>query len=50
MPQPDIQQSLSLSQPGFAITPPVLTPDECAALSALYPDDQLFRSHILTRT
>ncbi|MBI2680952.1 MAG: 2OG-Fe(II) oxygenase [Candidatus Solibacter usitatus] len=37
----------SLSQQGFAITPPVLTPDQCAALSALYPEDHLFRSHIV---
>jgi len=37
----------SLSQQGFAITPPVLSPDECAALASLYPDDHLFRSHIV---
>ena len=41
---PALQESLS--QQGFAITPPVLRPDECASLSALYPDDHRFRSHI----
>src|ERR1700690_4503524 len=37
----------TLSQQGFAITPPVFTPQECTALSAMYPDDPLFRSHIV---
>ncbi len=37
----------SLSQQGFAITPPVLTQQECATLAAMYTDDALFRSHIV---
>lgn len=36
----------SLWEHGYAKTPPVLTPDECAALIALYPDDTRFRSRI----
>jgi hypothetical protein len=36
----------SLWELGYARTPPVLTPDECAALIALYPDDTRFRSRI----
>jgi hypothetical protein len=50
----DVLQSLnwpalrdSLSQQGFAITPPVLTQQECTTLAAMYPDDPLFRSHIV---
>jgi hypothetical protein len=31
---------------GAAILPGLLTPDECAALAALYPDEAHFRSHI----
>ena len=31
---------------GHAGTPPVLTPDECAAIAAIYPDDSRFRSRI----
>ncbi len=37
----------AVTQQGFAVTPTVLTPDQCAALSAMYPDDSLFRSHIV---
>jgi uncharacterized protein len=36
----------SLSARGYAVTPPVLTPDECASIVALYSDDSRFRSHI----
>ena len=36
----------SLWEHGYAKTPPVLTPDECAQLVALYPDDTRFRSRI----
>ena len=36
----------SLSDLGYAKTPPVLTPDECAALIALYRDDTRFRSRV----
>jgi len=31
---------------GYAKTPPLLTPEECAELVALYPDDSRFRSRI----
>jgi hypothetical protein len=36
----------ALWRQGFARTPPVLTPEECAALVALYPDDARFRSRV----
>ena len=36
----------SLWDLGYAKTEPVLTPDECAALIALYPDDSRFRSRV----
>lgn len=37
----------SLSARGYAVTPPILTPDECASIVALYNDDSRFRSHII---
>lgn len=37
----------SLSQRGYAVTAPVLSPDECASLSALDGDESHFRSHIV---
>jgi len=37
----------SLWQQGFALTPPLLTVEECAGIAATYSDDQLFRSHIV---
>ena len=37
----------SLSHRGYAVTAPVLSPDECASLSALYGDESRFRSHIV---
>lgn len=37
----------SLSERGHAVTEPLLSPDDCAALAALYSDDQRFRSHII---
>ena len=36
----------SLWDQGYAKTPPLLTPDECEALVALYADDRLFRSRV----
>jgi hypothetical protein len=36
----------SLWEYGYAKTPPVLTPDECAELAALYPDETRFRSSV----
>jgi len=37
----------SLSESGCALTGPLLSPDECAALTALYPDTGSFRSHVV---
>lgn len=37
----------SLWKHGYAKTPPVLTPKECAALIALYPDKTKFRSRVV---
>ena len=36
----------SLWEWGYAKTPPVLTPDECAGLIAIYDDDARFRSRV----
>jgi len=36
----------SLWEHGYAKTPPVLTPEECGELIALYPDDARFRSRV----
>jgi hypothetical protein len=36
----------SLLERGFARTPPLLAPAECAALVALYPDDRRFRKTV----
>src|SRR2546430_2658757 len=41
---PAIEQSLW--ERGYAKTPPVLTPDECAGLTRLYADGTRFRSRI----
>lgn len=38
--------AVSLSELGYAQTPPVLTPAECAQLRATYPEDGRFRSTI----
>ncbi len=32
---------------GYALTPPLLSAEECDHLISLYPDDKLFRSHII---
>ena len=37
----------SLSQRGYAVTAPILSPDECNSLVALYNDASRFRSHII---
>ena len=37
----------SLTARGYAVTPQLLTRDECAAIIALYDDDSRFRSHII---
>ena len=37
----------SLSERGYAVTAPVLSPAECAELTALYSDASRFRSHII---
>src|SRR5262245_58691943 len=36
----------SLCEHGFAKTPPVLTPEECAALIAMYGERERFRSRV----
>jgi len=37
----------SLSARGYAVTTPLLTPDECKSIVDLYPDEKRFRSHII---
>src|SRR5438874_10810981 len=37
----------SLTARGYAVTPQLLTRDECAAIAALYSDPSRFRSHII---
>src|SRR5437016_11407016 len=37
----------SLSERGYSVTAPILSPDECASLDALYNDASRFRSHIV---
>ena len=37
----------SLCERGYAVTTPILSPEECQSLAALYGDDRRFRSHIV---
>jgi hypothetical protein len=37
----------SLSEYGYAMTPAILTPEECAELRSLYARDELFRSKVI---
>jgi uncharacterized protein len=37
----------SLSQRGYAVTPQILSPEECASLVAMYADETRFRSRIV---
>jgi uncharacterized protein len=37
----------SLSERGYAVTAPILSPEECASLAAMYADANRFRSHIV---
>ncbi len=37
----------SLSTRGYAVTPSILTPEECAEITALYQDDSRFRSQVI---
>jgi uncharacterized protein len=37
----------SLTERGYAVTPPILTPAECQAIVSLYPDESRFRTHII---
>src|SRR6266478_3450959 len=37
----------SLSERGYAVTSPILSPGECAALVALYGDESRFRSQVV---
>jgi len=41
------QAAASLNAEGYAVTGPLLTPAECAALVELYPRDDLFRSRVV---
>jgi uncharacterized protein len=36
-----------LDEQGFAITPPLLTPEQCAQLTAMFDDDERFRSTVV---
>ena len=45
LPWGNLQQSLTES--GFAVTPEMLTPEECLELHNLYGQDQLFRTHVI---
>jgi len=45
LPWKDLQHSLTES--GYAVTPAVLTQEECAELRGLYTRNELFRSHII---
>jgi len=42
-----IDAEQSLSERGYAVTAPILSPAECDSLSALYNDASRFRSHIV---
>src|SRR5712692_3264370 len=37
----------SLSARGYAVTSSILTPEECAEITALYKDDSRFRSQVI---
>ena len=37
----------SLSERGYAVTAPILSPEECASLAAMYGDESRFRSQIV---
>ena len=37
----------SLDERGYAVTPPLLTGEECRGLAALYPRDDAFRSRVI---
>ncbi len=45
LPWPDLRQSLTGS--GYAVTPRVLTAEECVELRDIYPRDELFRSRVV---
>jgi uncharacterized protein len=45
LPWPDLRASVA--DRGYAVTPPLLTPGECADLRDLYSHDELFRSHVI---
>src|SRR6266446_8039364 len=42
-----VELSRSLWENGYALTPPILTPQECSGLITAYSNDSLFRSHII---
>ncbi|HEY1430814.1 MAG TPA: 2OG-Fe(II) oxygenase [Stellaceae bacterium] len=37
----------SLNERGYAITPPLLTGEECCGIAALYPREEVFRSRVI---
>jgi uncharacterized protein len=39
--------AVALDARGFAVTPPLLTAEQCRALRALYPREELFRSRVV---
>src|SRR5262245_61456547 len=39
--------SAHIDECGWAVVDELLTRDECGAIAGLYPDDRLFRSHIV---
>src|SRR5215471_3157608 len=41
------QVAASLDERGYAITPPLLTAEECRGLAALYPREGVFRSRVI---
>jgi len=41
------QVAASLDERGYAITPPLLTAEECRGLAALYPREEAFRSRVI---
>lgn len=45
LPWADLQRAIS--ELGYAVTPRVLTPEECADLRGLYARDELFRSQVI---
>lgn len=41
------QLATQLDEQGYALTPPLLTPEECAGLVRLYADSRAFRKQVV---